>query len=294
MPLSEHKDENEFMHAVIARLWGGLPESVHRFYHRLVGTHGIAGRLLLPNRDQVVTIQSGLGRGLRMRLNIRQARLYYFGVYEPYLQSVLPQVARPGMVAYNLGANQGFYALLLARLVGPEGRVVAFEPHPQMYARLVENLVSNGFESRVCAEQCAGGNTDGLLTFSIATSTNTGTLAGLPQEHEVSTFEVRCWRLDSYVAGGGPLPDLVLMDVEHGEGRVLQGMAGILVDRRPVFIIEMHAPQSAAESWAVLHPLGYQITRLPGGEPVTDPGQIVYGHYLAQIPGGASSYAPAA
>src|SRR5262245_24874789 len=52
---------------------------------------------------------------------------------------ILEERVRPGMRVVDIGANVGLYSLLLARLVGPEGRVFAFEPEPTLFRALADN-----------------------------------------------------------------------------------------------------------------------------------------------------------
>lgn len=49
------------------------------------------------------------------------------------------------MTIFDIGANIGYYTLLAESLVGPEGRVFAFEPHPENYEKLKENIEVNGY-----------------------------------------------------------------------------------------------------------------------------------------------------
>ncbi len=60
------------------------------------------------------------------------ARLYVLGktLAEPRERRFLREQTEPGMVIFDVGANIGFYTLLLAKRVGPTGRVHAFEPDP--------------------------------------------------------------------------------------------------------------------------------------------------------------------
>src|ERR1700677_4742302 len=57
---------------------------------------------------------------------------------------VLGEIVKPGMTAVDVGANLGLYSLLLAELVGPGGRVISFEPDPELFSLLRENCAANG------------------------------------------------------------------------------------------------------------------------------------------------------
>src|ERR1700704_1572310 len=50
-----------------------------------------------------------------------------------------------GGVFVDVGANVGTYAMVLARHVGPSGKVIAIEPHPVTHARLAFNRAASGF-----------------------------------------------------------------------------------------------------------------------------------------------------
>ena len=63
-----------------------------------------------------------------------------FGIIIPVL---------PGQVAYDVGANIGYISILLARSVGENGRVFAFEALPANLERLHHNISLNGMSSRV-------------------------------------------------------------------------------------------------------------------------------------------------
>ncbi len=85
-------------------------------------------KLLPPER--FVTIP--LRYGFRLKLDLSepaQRKIYYFGDYdERHEISLLRRILLPGDIFWDVGANIGFYTLTASPLVGPQGRVVAFEP----------------------------------------------------------------------------------------------------------------------------------------------------------------------
>ena len=105
-----------------------------------------AGAKLVP-RDSLtwVQVQSGPAQDLWLHLNPRTGKTYFEGGGEPEVQETLQQHLRAGMIFYDVGANIGFFSLLAARLVGKEGRVVAFEADPEIAARLREHVARNEF-----------------------------------------------------------------------------------------------------------------------------------------------------
>jgi FkbM family methyltransferase len=71
------------------------------------------------------------------------SRLYFFDVWEPALTRFMRERVRPGAVVADIGANIGYYTLLLSRLVGPGGHVYAIEPSPEIRLRLDDALHRN-------------------------------------------------------------------------------------------------------------------------------------------------------
>src|ERR1700687_5286726 len=104
-------------------------------------------RKLVPRDSLIwVQIQHGPSEGLWIRLNPRTGQSVQQGIGEPQVQNALAEYLRPGMTFYDLGANIGFFSLMAARLVGPQGRVVSFEADPEVADRLRENLARNQFK----------------------------------------------------------------------------------------------------------------------------------------------------
>ena len=93
-----------------------------------------------------------------------------------------------------------------------------------------------------------------------------------------------CRSVDSFVTSTGIVPDLLLIDVEHAEGRGLRGMHRLLSTRQPPVIIEMHGAQAIIEALSALQKHGYRLmsTDLKSVEAAD---VIPLGHYVAIPPG---------
>lgn len=237
--------------------------------------------LFLPDRLETVELSGGAGKGMKMHLNLRRERDYYFGTHELHVQSILSKVIRPGMRVCNIGAHIGFFTLILSRLVGPWGRVIAFEPNPEVRKRLVEHLSLNGLNGQVWVEDYALGDFDGEARFSLSLSNTQGRFEDLPHVKDGSVINVHCKRLDKYVEEGGTVPAFVLMDVEHAEGRVLRGMSKTMETYRPLIVLETHGPEAIGETWVELKRHDYLLAAVPGLKIVVSSNMVRYGHYLA-------------
>jgi FkbM family methyltransferase len=79
------------------------------------------------------------------------------GYWEMWITEVLASSIQEGMVVADIGANVGYFTLLMADLVGPKGRVHAFEPNPELTKRLVNSVAVNGYADRVALHEVALG-----------------------------------------------------------------------------------------------------------------------------------------
>src|SRR5580693_5946929 len=85
----------------------------------------------------------GVLKGFRMRVDWQLHRSFAYGSWEPEVVRSIQSHVKRGMRVLDIGAQSGFYSLLLSRLIGPEGLVFAFEPLPANYRILEENVSLN-------------------------------------------------------------------------------------------------------------------------------------------------------
>ena len=83
------------------------------------------------------------------------------GYWEMWVTEAMCRLVRPGMVVADIGANLGYFALLMAELVGPDGFVHAFEPNPHIARQLRQSLDINSFSGRHAVHQVALAAIDG-------------------------------------------------------------------------------------------------------------------------------------
>jgi FkbM family methyltransferase len=130
----------------------------------------------------------------------------------------------PGMTVVDAGAYLGFFTLLAADRVGSRGHVHAFEPHPDSFRALRDNVRANGFDDRVTLVPMALHDGPAIRRFSLEDNPARSGLGG--GEEDGQSAAVPCTTLDRYL--GGRIPDLVKVDVEGAEVAVLDGMARTL------------------------------------------------------------------
>lgn len=232
---------------------GARPETTLRFIDaglkrrppvgRLV--RGIAGRLLwtrLPDLaahydDRVFLIPQN---------DPMYAAVFFDGAYEPHCSDFLRAWLRRGDHAIDIGANHGWYSLLMASAVGATGTVLACEPMPDMVSAWRRNLARNQHLDATLATTALG-ELPGVLELHH--------FAGLPHGHTSisdlgrSDFvrvcvEVR--RLDDVLVDHAA-PTFVKLDVEGSELAVLKGASGILGGPRPpTWLVEVNYTTAGA------------------------------------------------
>jgi FkbM family methyltransferase len=152
---------------------------------------------------------------------------------EPGTLAWLNAELREGDVFYDIGANIGAYTLYAARLVGPTGKVYAFEPHVMNAAGLMRNIAANGFTDRVEVFTLALGAVRGLQSFhyqSVVAGSSGSQLghtisedgrAFQPALTEYKAVQDLSSLLDDYHRH---VPQLVKIDVDGNELGILWGL----------------------------------------------------------------------
>jgi FkbM family methyltransferase len=258
------------------------------------GLLGHVTRRILPRHVRVWTrIRGGPGRGLLMALPPRVGLDLASGDCEPAVQAVLLELLRPGSSFVDAGANLGFFTLLAARLSGPDGRVLAFEPDPEVRSWLEANVSRNGFTGRVRTESLAIWRQSGHHAFeradpSISPDRGIGRLAGSNRQSRAapSSLCVSTTSLDDYFASGSGSrlqpPDVIKLDLEGAECGALQGAEQLLAGRTSVWIVEVHDPPGAGEVVSRFKAAGYSLRVLEDSqETPLNPG---HGSHLLAVP----------
>jgi len=231
------------------------------------------GLVLLPTLK-------GPARGLRFALDL-QTRIesaYFYGSYDLAITRRLGKICQKGWTIWDCGIYLGYYTCLFARLVGPTGQVVGFEPDPRNLLRAKENSKINGF-SNIKYVQVAIGGTSGEIDFILSDNTNShipGVYVGSTvkdyQKIERQDFftRVRCMTLDeAYLQKDIPHPDLIKIDIEGAEKEALQQIQRLTCEKKPLIVLELHNPECDAAAWEFAQRVGYALRSLETGHTIT-------------------------
>ncbi len=252
-------------------------------------------------RDHVYTARHGFEEGYRL-----VGRM-------PWLQRPLSDPAAivehqyfaglelAGRVAYDVGANDGSHTLALRRRVGEAGRVYAFEPEPESFARLTRVVALNRL-ANVAVFALALGDETGVARMAVPTVGSGVELAAtldpelqgsLGPERTAIEIEVPVMRLDEWASEMDLAPpDFVKIDVEGLEVAVLDGAADTIASARPQLFIEIHGADGEGKTANArgvierLAPLGYRFRHLESGAEVTPdaPERAAVGHLVCEQP----------
>lgn len=194
-------------------------------------TKAVLKRALLPSGARIRRLPCGPARGVRMEIDFSSQTRLYLGLYESELNAHLRTLCRPGLAVFDIGAQFGYDALLMAKLTG--GPVVSVE---------CDSLAIEGMRRNFEANPSLAP----LLTVWHAA-------AGATTDERVGTIT-----LDD-LADRTFVPDVVKIDVEGAEVDVLAGARLLLGRRRPDCLVEVHSREAEQACQSVLLTHGYRV-----------------------------------
>jgi FkbM family methyltransferase len=223
---------------------------------------------LPPTPDSFLATLPGGGRiNIQYREVIGLSALLRGG-FETAEAETLRRCAKPGSVAVDAGANVGVFTIPLAQAVGPQGRILAFEPLPANVKRLESNVARNAL-TNVEIHSLALGVEDGMTVLRLSDDPAYSSTVKVRQNRANGrTITVPVARLDSvWHQCGRPDVSTMKIDVEGAESLVLQGAEQLLAACRPVLLIEA---DSLDDLLALAHRLsqqGYERAQPAGFQP---------------------------
>jgi FkbM family methyltransferase len=151
-------------------------------------------------------------------------------------QAIMARLVKPGMTVVDVGANVGLYTLFMAGLVGPGGRVIAFEPDPDLAALLRDNCAANGAANVEAHPAALGSSADRLILHRLTLNSGENHLGSQGRSAFRRPVEVDVAAFDSLLPG--VRPDFVKVDVQGWELNVLRGMEATLRESEALVYLE--------------------------------------------------------
>ena len=233
-------------------------------------------------------VAGGIIQGFLLNLDMQTEKDYWLGTYEINLQAAIKKFCLPGMVVYDIGANIGYISLMFAKQVGAQGSVLAFEPLPDNFQRLTENITLNQLNSRISTFQAAVVDVPGITSFFVHKSGAMGKAQGSlgREEQYLSQIDVQAVALDDFIfSQNHPQPDLIKMDIEGGEVLAIKGMRKTMFEIKPTMLVEIHSHSALNCVWKEIQSAGYQLFKMEKGYPeIVDPAALGEKTYALAIP----------
>ena len=202
-------------------------------------------------------IMRGLASGYRIHVSPAENLGYLLGTAEPYLQQIIRDYVAPGDTVYDIGANIGYVSLSMAKRVGTDGRVIAFEPVARNIDVFRRNIELNQIENIQLLEVAASDHS-GEAIIRLAENLATASLVWHRDNPSATELHIKTVAVDELVeAGELSYPTFVKIDVEGSEGLALQGMRRVIAAAKPVLFIEC-SELGREIAWPMLQGLGYR------------------------------------
>lgn len=200
--------------------------------------------------------------------------------YEPHVARRVGDLLRPGMTFVDVGASFGYYTVLAGRLVGSTGRVVACEPGPQNVSLLLLNIEAHQLANVAVHPVAASDRAGALLYHGSGGNGHISSFSGDPSELANGEL-VPARPLDELLRAESRV-DVIKIDVEGAEGRVLAGAQRTMRRDHPALFLELSPPALRVTSGCTgeellegLQGLGYRFEVLgPEGGPAHRPASV--------------------
>lgn len=203
--------------------------------------------------------------GIRLRLNPRCGDSFTFFeilIRGDYLKDGI--AVGPGDTVFDVGSNFGAFAIVASRAVGPSGRVLAFEPSPEAFQRLSENLERNHCENVEAHPFAIGGQSGTAELFEHEKSAYNSLFSDLDGKKLVpkSVHNVPVKTLEQVLDERGlDRVDLLKLDCEGAEYGILETLTPAVAGRIKQIAMEAHRipGHDVEELFSRLDQLGFDV-----------------------------------
>lgn len=162
-------------------------------------------------------------------------RLSICGNYEPFETAIVKSLLKRGDVILDIGANIGYYTLIMARAVGETGKVYAFEPDPSNFALLKRNVEINGYNNVVILNKAVS-NVSGETRLFLSEN-NMGDHRIWDAGDGRKSVTVGVIALDDYFDYKSTKVDFIKMDIQGAEPSAIKGMIQLLKNNKKIKLI---------------------------------------------------------
>lgn len=160
------------------------------------------------------------------------------GIFGEYETNIIKKIVKPGMTAVDIGANFGYFSLLLSGLVGESGKVFAFEPDSSAFKLLSRNIKENGIKNVFLVNKALSNKVGSAKLYLDKDNQGEMSLSLNNVDKPRGYISVETITLDSYFVYLNERVDFIKMDVQGAEGMVIDGAKEILSKHKPKILFE--------------------------------------------------------
>jgi len=161
--------------------------------------------------------------------------------YDRFEIECLKQIIKNGDIVVDLGANIGYYTLILAQLVGKSGHVYAFEPEPSNFEILSKNVKENKHDNVTLVQKAVSDKNSKIKLY--VSKRNLASHRIFDAEDKRKSIEVDVTTLDEYFQKSKKPIKFIKMDVEGAEGATILGASKIIEDSKNLVIMMEYFPK---------------------------------------------------
>ncbi len=154
--------------------------------------------------------------------------LSIFKIYEPNQTEIVKKYVHEGDIVIDIGAHVGYYTLLMAQLVGENGKVYSFEPDPVNFQLLKKSVEINGFENVVLIQKAVSNITDKVKLFLGDNDSAINRIYDAKLGDAKESIDVESIRIDEYFKENDELVNFIKIDSEGSEVKIINGMKQFL------------------------------------------------------------------
>jgi FkbM family methyltransferase len=161
---------------------------------------------------------------------------------EPGVRAAIRALVKQGMCAIDVGAHVGVHSVIIGYHVGETGRLICFEPDPELAAALSQTMLMNGYAHKAQIINAALADAPARMAFFRTPHSPESTLFPTGTMPERDTIQVDVTSLDSALPTGTRV-DFLKIDAEGAEARIYRGMKRVLSENAAITMIVEFAPE---------------------------------------------------
>ena len=207
-------------------------------------------KLYLITGDPIVKIKGNLGE---IKLDLRSDQWVYFCTknYDSELMKKSFLLLDVDQICIDVGAQIGFWSIGLAQYIKRKngmGKIIAFEPHPINFKRLVENIELSGLQDYISVHNLALSDTEGSLQLVLredfergATTGNASVSSNPDLDRSFETITIKSTTLDKFLS---PMQidnvNFIKVDIEGHEDFFFRGAKKLIEKKAPIILFEIN------------------------------------------------------